>query len=598
MTVTGSAVMNPFAGGGQNNLYRCFIDLSFRTMSPAGYAALIHQDGHLTDPRAGMFRRAWYARVVKHFDFLNVIKTKNFSEVAHYARFSLNIYSAIDSEIDFTNLTYVFLPSQVEDSFNHDGAGPVPTFKDYEGAWDTRGHRDRIVRINQDALAAIHALTEDVATPVEEARLLQPYSTKMLDVFRALALAPSLANAVTDARASQDVADGSAIEAVPGWQMSSIWHESGAQKEGIIQRNTGFRDDPAEVILSGPMFHVGNPFYKTPKAMCRTKADYELIELSCSPDDYLPRTNYVPAMERTEYLAQLPRCRWEPTKSLVDLYRVAFRRRINLNSERSLIPALLPPGICHVHTVESVAFRSSDDLIAGFTLSVSVILDYLVKASGVTDFHAGVLANFPWAVPASTAKHRGLRLACLTTAYENLWNEHAHTLNPLPWHSSDPRLALDGPAAGPASWDSTAALRTDFARRMALVEIDVLVSQALGLTLDQLTDIYRIYFPVLQQNEAGTWYDRNGRIVWTCSKGLPGIGFLEDGRSPSSRRWQEFLKSGKTRLECEAVVDFTPGGPRRVTRTFEGPFDTCDRVEDYKRAWAYFEKHQEQEAAA
>ena len=49
--------------------------------------------------------------------------------------------------------------------------------------------------------------------------------------------------------------------------------------------------------------------------------------------------------------------------------------------------------------------------------------------------------------------------------------------------------------------------------------IDVLVAQALGLTLDQLIDIYRIYFPVLQQNEAGTWYDRNGRIAWTCSKG-------------------------------------------------------------------------------
>ena len=97
-----------------------------------------------------------------------------------------------------------------------------------------------------------------------------------------------------------------------------------------------------------------------------------------------------------------------------------------------------------------------------------------------------------------------------------------------------PRLSPDGPVQGPAIWDRTAALRTDFARRMALVEIDVLVAQALGLTLDQLIDIYRIYFPVLQQNEAGTWYDRNGRIAWTCSKGLPGVGYLEDGKSPAA----------------------------------------------------------------
>ena len=132
---------------------------------------------------------------------------------------------------------------------------------------------------------------------------------------------------------------------------------------------------------------------------------------------------------------------------------------------------------------------------------------------------------------------------------------------------------------------------------MALVEIDVLVAQALGLTLDQLIDTYRIYFPVLQQNEAGTWYDRNGRIAWTCSKGLPGVGFLEEGKRPGHQRWEQILDSGQLRLECDAVIDFLPGGPRRVKRTFEGPFDTCDRVEDYKRAWAFFEQHSRQKAA-
>lgn len=133
---------------------------------------------------------------------------------------------------------------------------------------------------------------------------------------------------------------------------------------------------------------------------------------------------------------------------------------------------------------------------------------------------------------------------------------------------------------------------------MALVEIDVLVARALGLTLDQLIDIYRIYFPVLQQYEAATWYDQIGRIVWTASKGLPGIGYLEDGRKPSRGRWDEILGSGTVQLECQATIDFMPGGPQRVTRTFEGPFDTCNRIEDYKRAWAYFEKHRESKAAA
>src|SRR5262249_21042630 len=80
MSITGSGIMNPFAGGGPNNLYRCFVDLGFRLVSEVGYIALIHQDGHLTDPKAGNFRQEWYARISKHFEFINRIKVKNFAE--------------------------------------------------------------------------------------------------------------------------------------------------------------------------------------------------------------------------------------------------------------------------------------------------------------------------------------------------------------------------------------------------------------------------------------------------------------------------------------------------------------------------------------
>ena len=47
---------------------------------------------------------------------------------------------------------------------------------------------------------------------------------------------------------------------------------------------------------------------------------------------------------------------------------------------------------------------------------------------------------------------------------------------------------------------------------------------ALGLSLEDLEMIYNIQFPVLQQNENDTWYDAEGKIVFTCSKGLTGVG--------------------------------------------------------------------------
>jgi hypothetical protein len=131
----------------------------------------------------------------------------------------------------------------------------------------------------------------------------------------------------------------------------------------------------------------------------------------------------------------------------------------------------------------------------------------------------------------------------------------------------------------------------NFARRLALIEIDVLVAMVLGLTLEQLVDIYRIHFPVLKQNEEGTWYDQKGRIVWTCSKSLPGVGYLDERGNSSARAvWEaELAHMTSGVLSCKAKTDFLPGGPHIVTREFIAPFTKCDRIADYRRAWAHFE---------
>ena len=42
-------------------------------------------------------------------------------------------------------------------------------------------------------------------------------------------------------------------------------------------------------------------------------------------------------------------------------------------------------------------------------------------------------------------------------------------------------------------------------------------------------------------------------------------------------------------VELEIVDDTIPGGPVERKISFEAPFDRCDRVEDYKIAWEFFE---------
>lgn len=583
MSVTSSEAMNPFAGAGANNLYRCFIDLAFRLTAPSGNAALIHQDGHLGDPNSGAMRRHWYSRIRNYFEFRNQIKSKNFAEVDNNARFSLNIYAGTAGDVGFDAFCGAFLAAQITDSYLSDGAGPIPGLKTSEGNWDVGGHRNRIVRIDQAALNAIHSLSETAGTTVAEARFIQLHSTSMLAIFRQLSAGSKLGslNAGSD----------------KSWQMSRVWDETNAQKDGTIFRGTEFRD-AGELIMQGPHFYVGNPLSKTPRNICNSNRAYDVLDLCAVPNDYVPRTNYTPSVDAVEYRRRIPSCRWDPTKVHTDGYRVAARNMIAIGTERSLIAAMIPPGVAHVHTVESVAFRDEAKTLTFHAQLLSLVYDYLIKASGRRHLHESDVAGFPWLDVGDTARHRALRLACLTTAYSDLWNRTARSLIVLPWSSDDARLVFEGSVQGPVEWSREAALRTEFARRMALIEIDVLVAQAFGLTLDQLTEIYRIYFPVLQEYDEGTWYDQSGRLVWTCSKGLPGVGYLVDGKSPGRKAWEKIASDEPSELTCEAVDDTQSGGPRKVTRRFVGPFTQHDRVADYRRAWAHFERLRATGAAA
>jgi len=110
--------------------------------------------------------------------------------------------------------------------------------------------------------------------------------------------------------------------------------------------------------------------------------------------------------------------------------------------------------------------------------------------------------------------------------------------------------------------------------------------------------------------EADTWYDANGRIVFTNSKGITGVGLPRKANkkdpaygmdTPLGREsgfplgWED-IKELKTGTVTKTFMDDTlPGGPTQRTITYVAPFDRCDREADYETAWAVFEKRRDKE---
>ena len=135
------------------------------------------------------------------------------------------------------------------------------------------------------------------------------------------------------------------------------------------------------------------------------------------------------------------------------------------------------------------------------------------------------------------------------------------------------------------TWNETYPARDDYMRHQLLVEIDVLTAMALGISLSQLKTIYRIQFPVHQNYESDTWYDVNGRIVFTNNKSLVGVGVT---RTEFEREMKD-APAGKRFTQI--ITDNTmPGGPIERTVEYVAPFTRCDREKDYETAWKFFEK--------
>jgi hypothetical protein len=213
--------------------------------------------------------------------------------------------------------------------------------------------------------------------------------------------------------------------------------------------------------------------------------------------------------------------------------------------------------------------------------------DYLTKVYGVATLGKSFADRLP--LPKQQVRLeeglllRTLRLNCLLSAYSAIWQDLYDPvwMNDNFVSANDATVGLGDIAS---EWTEITPLRTDYDRWLAMCEIDAIAALLLGLTMEQLLQMYRSQFAVLRKYETVTVFDGNGRQI---SGDYHAHGFLQ-------AEWETSLKAAPARrgeksmgmwdrvnahIRGDTSVDLGP---------FVAPFRPADRESAMSRAYRAF----------
>lgn len=580
-TFMNSFACYPLLVGQQADLYKNVLTNCFDLLSEKGYLGMLHPESVYDDAKGQPLRKVMYRRLQCHFQYQNAL---NLFPIAHRRKYSANIYTGLKDEISFDSISNLFHPKTVDDCYMHNGQGICEGIKGKDGKWNLAGHKNRIVHYNAKYIKLLSDTFEDGRYP-DCAKLVSVHNNEMLGILDKISNYERKVSSVRN-------------------KITVCFDETGAPKEGLIKDVRSHTCYPSmencEMIYNAPQFYVSNPVYQTPKEVSLKKGDFNIVDLEIISDEYIQRTKYLPLVGNYRSLSTFNAFVIGQDEhgndiydSLLDHYKVGFRKMVNLSGERSLICAVLPRRTAHIHGVISISFLDRNYTVDMAALCSSIVMDFYWKTIATQNITESRLATFPFGIKKkfkSAMYSRTLMLNCLNKYYDDLWSGcWCESFRTDSWSLEDARLKPFSELT--PSWNHDTPLRNHFERRQALVEIDVLAAMSFGLSLEDLEFIYDIQFPVLRQNEDDTWYDQKGNVVYSVSLCKKGVGV--DRATWNTIRGEQLsdnIYQGATSsyIHTVPVEKSELYGGELVT--YYAPYTRCDRIADYRRAWAYFEE--------
>ena len=563
--------------GGQTDLFKCILVNSLTMLSPNGYMGLIHPDTVFTEAKGQPLRKYLFPKLVARYHYSN--KLGVFSDVHREKIFDCCIYRGIDTAIHFDSISNLYTPNTIDASYADLGTSICLglEYVDNEGKkhTNTAGHKDRIIHYDEDLLKVVGKVFENTD---------EWQSCKLISIH-----AMSSLNIIKSFMNFQHVSSVNPF-------MTVAFDATNALKNGTMRQETKYPDyDAYQMIFNSTQVGILSPFSKLPQKVCTRDANYDVVDYTKLPLEYDIRTNYVP---RTDIIS-FKEC-IDDTGEWFKRYKAGFKKMMDPTHERTLKGGILPPKASHTHSMLSLSFDNEDDLIQFVGLSASVLFDFFIKTVGVRNLMPSIASGLPFGVEEKykeVIKVRVLRLNCVNHWYKELWeNNYEESFKKEKWSKTDKRLSDFSSVSN--SFNEKVLLRNEYERRQALVELDVISAMALGFTLDDLIFVYINTFSTTQKYEADTWYDANGRVVFSVS-GEYDLKLPRKGNSRQGTLGWEDIRGEQIDENTYAGISPTHtdiidpakselyGGQQQ---TFVAPYTRCDRIADYRTAWAHFEK--------